>query len=71
VLRPGGRLVVIERLTVPGARGHASHGWTEARAAAFRDCCAAHGFVDARVEENREGRRRTLSVVATRSANPR
>jgi SAM-dependent methyltransferase len=29
VLRPAGRLVAIERRTQPGARGHASHGWTD------------------------------------------
>src|SRR5581483_3842833 len=28
VLSPGGRFVAIERRTQPGARGHASHGWT-------------------------------------------
>jgi ubiquinone/menaquinone biosynthesis C-methylase UbiE len=64
VLRPGSRLVVIERRTEPGARGLASHGWTDARAAAFRDLCAHHGFTDIRTEENRTGRRRTLSVIA-------
>ena len=31
VLKPGGRLVAIERLSRPGAKGLASHGWTPNR----------------------------------------
>jgi len=63
VLRPGGRLVAIERRTLPGARGHASHGWTDAQADAFADRCRAHGLVDVRVERTMTGRRSTVSVV--------
>jgi ubiquinone/menaquinone biosynthesis C-methylase UbiE len=65
VLRPGGRLVAIERRTQPGAHGHANHGWTDARAEAFADRCRDHGFLDVRVEQNTSGRRSTLSVIAT------
>ena len=65
VLRGGGRLVAIERRTRPGARGHASHGWTDAQAEAFAERCREHGFVDVRVERNSIGRRSTLSVIAT------
>ena len=57
VLRPGGRLVAIERLTRPGAAGLASHGWTADQASAFADRCLAHGFT--------VGRRTTVSVTAT------
>jgi ubiquinone/menaquinone biosynthesis C-methylase UbiE len=64
VLQPGGRLVAIERQTRPGARGLASHGWTETQADAFAQECRAHGFVDARVDRHQYGRRRTLSVLA-------
>jgi len=64
VLRPGGRLVAIERTTTPGARGLASHGWTTEQARAFADRCAVVGFEDVVIEENTEGRRRTLSVRA-------
>jgi len=67
VLSPGGRLVVIERRSVPNARGLASHGWTEDQAAAFADRCAASGFEDPRVSEHSIGRRVVLSITA---ANP-
>ena len=63
VLRPGGRLVAIERHTRPGARGHGSHGWTEDQAAAFARHCLELGFADARVGRHAYGRRRTLSVT--------
>jgi ubiquinone/menaquinone biosynthesis C-methylase UbiE len=65
VLGTGGRLVAIERRTQAGARGHASHGWTVAQAAAFADRCRNHGFLDAKVGEHTYGRRSTVSVVAT------
>jgi ubiquinone/menaquinone biosynthesis C-methylase UbiE len=64
VLRPGGRLVAIERRTQPGGRGLASHGWTDPQADAFAQRCLDHGFVDARVDRHQYGRRRTLSVTA-------
>jgi ubiquinone/menaquinone biosynthesis C-methylase UbiE len=64
VLKPAGRLVAIERRTRPGARGLASHGWTETQADAFAQRCRDHGFVDARVDGHQYGRRRTLSVLA-------
>jgi len=65
VLQPGGRLVAIERRTEPGARGHASHGWTREQAQAFADHCVATGFVNPIVEENTDGHRITMSVRAT------
>jgi ubiquinone/menaquinone biosynthesis C-methylase UbiE len=65
VLRPGGRLVAMERSTQPGARGLASHGWTDEQAHAFADLCLEHGFVDTRVDRQRSGRRSTVSVTAT------
>jgi ubiquinone/menaquinone biosynthesis C-methylase UbiE len=67
VLRPGGRFVAIERHTEPGAHGHASHGWTDAQAATFAECCCEeHGFIQPRIETNTDGRRVTVSVVVTR-----
>ena len=64
VLHVGGRLVAIERRAEPGARGHASHGWTSVRATAFAERCREHGFLDAQVGEHSSGRRTTVSVVA-------
>jgi ubiquinone/menaquinone biosynthesis C-methylase UbiE len=63
-LRPGGRLLAIERRTQPGARGHAGHGWTDDQAAAFAERCAAHGFEDVRVGRHTGGRGPVLTVLA-------
>jgi len=65
VLKPGGRLVAIERLTQPGATGLASHGWTAEQASGFADSCLAHGFTGITTDEHRGGRRATVSVTAT------
>jgi ubiquinone/menaquinone biosynthesis C-methylase UbiE len=65
VLKPGGRLVAIERLTQPGATGLASHGWTAEQASAFADRCLAHGFTGATTDQHHGGRRTTVSVTAT------
>jgi len=65
VLKPGGRLVAIERLTRPGATGLASHGWTPDQASAFADRCRAHGFTDAMVNRHGGGRRTRVSATAT------
>jgi ubiquinone/menaquinone biosynthesis C-methylase UbiE len=64
VLRPGGRLLAIERLTRPGARGLASHGWTAEQASTFADCCREHGFTDTKVEGHGTGRGAKVSVMA-------
>ena len=64
VLKPGGRLVAIERLTRPGATGLASHGWTPEQAAAFADRCVAHGFTGARTDQHGRGRKTLVSVSA-------
>ena len=65
VLKPGGRLVAIERLSRPGATGLASHGWTPEQANAFADRCRANGFADATVNRHGSGRRAKVSVTAT------
>jgi len=64
VLRSGGRLVAIERLSHEGATGLASHGWTTAQASAFADRCRAAGFTDPRVGHHGDGRRAKVSVTA-------
>jgi ubiquinone/menaquinone biosynthesis C-methylase UbiE len=69
VLRPGGRLVAIERRTRSGAHGHASHGWTDDQARAFADLCQQHGFIDAEVGRHQTGHRSTLSVTARAPAS--
>jgi ubiquinone/menaquinone biosynthesis C-methylase UbiE len=66
VLAPAGRLLVVERRTYPGAKGRASHGWTDEQADLFADLCHAAGFADARTERHTPGRRPLLVVLATR-----
>jgi len=67
VLRPSGRLLAIERRVEPGARGHASHGWTDDQARTFAERCRAASFVDTEVGHHQTNRR-IVSVLAT--ANP-
>jgi ubiquinone/menaquinone biosynthesis C-methylase UbiE len=64
VLAPEGRLLALERRTRPGARGLASHGWTDAQADTFADCCRAAGFAEARVETRTPSRHALLVVRA-------
>jgi len=63
VLVAGGRFLVIERRTRPGATGRASHGWTDDQAAAFAERCRDMGFVVVQVGRH-EGRRPLLTVQA-------
>jgi ubiquinone/menaquinone biosynthesis C-methylase UbiE len=62
VLIPGGRLLAIERRTRPGAKGHASHGWTDAQAEAFASQCCAAGFRDVEVATAELRKKTVLSV---------
>jgi len=61
VLPAGGRFLVIERRTQPGATGHASHGWTDEQAAGFAERCRQVGF--AAVQVDRHTARRPLWTV--------
>jgi ubiquinone/menaquinone biosynthesis C-methylase UbiE len=63
-LIPGGRLVAMERRAQRGARGHASHGWTDEQATNFGDRCREHGFTDVRLEKTTIRRRSTVCVIA-------
>jgi SAM-dependent methyltransferase len=66
VLRPGGRLLVLEHVVDPGAEGLAGHGWTEAQAESFATACQDGGFTGVQVDEHQAGRRSELVVQATR-----
>jgi ubiquinone/menaquinone biosynthesis C-methylase UbiE len=65
VLAPGGRLLVLERLVVPGATGRFDHGWSETQAAAFAARCGQAGFESVRTELV-SSRRPGVAVVARR-----
>lgn len=62
VLAPGGRVLLAERLTRPGARGHAAHGLTQDQATRLARDLESAGFtgVDTQI---RRARRRILVVV--------
>jgi len=62
VLRPGGRILLAERLVKPGAHGHAAHGLTHEQADQSIGDLTAAGFSDT-VSEIKQAGRRTLIVV--------
>jgi SAM-dependent methyltransferase len=65
VLAPGGRFVAIEKKTMPGAHGLGTHGWADAQVDAFAERLRELGFVDVRVERDKQGRHPALCVLAT------
>jgi ubiquinone/menaquinone biosynthesis C-methylase UbiE len=56
VLAPSGRLLVMEREVHTGAKGLASHGWTEQQAESFAAYCEAAGFEGVRIHRHPVGR---------------
>jgi SAM-dependent methyltransferase len=67
VLAPGGRLLAVERRTVVGATGVASHGWTDEQAEVFAAACRAAGFADVEVTTGSAGEMAALIVRGIRA----
>jgi SAM-dependent methyltransferase len=67
VLTPGGQLLIAERLVRSGARGHAAHGFTHARAEQVAAEIAAAGFTDVHTQTSR-ARRRVLVIIQARNS---
>lgn len=63
VLKPGGRLIVLERRSRRGATGNASHGWTSDQAEAFAALLLDHGFRSSDVTNHDLGRRKVVTVT--------
>ena len=61
-LAPGGRLVLVERLARPGARGHAAHGLTSGQAEDLARQLTAAGFLRVEVHTRKAGRRDLVIV---------
>jgi len=61
-LAPGGRLVLVERLARPGARGHAAHGLTSGRAEDLARQLTAEGFLRVEVQTRKAGHRNLVIV---------
>jgi ubiquinone/menaquinone biosynthesis C-methylase UbiE len=66
VLQPNGRLLAMERRVVPGATGHASHGWTPDQAEAFAHLCEAAGFEQVRTETHEADGQTVMAVLGVR-----
>ncbi len=66
VLTPGGKFVALEKRTVPGAKGNASHGWTGQQADAFGAMLTDHGFEEVEVANHDLARRRVVVVTGRR-----
>jgi ubiquinone/menaquinone biosynthesis C-methylase UbiE len=69
VLEPGGKLIIAENLTRPGAQGRAAHGRTEAQAAETVATAQAAGFTGVTNDTRRAGRRTMAIVQGHRSIN--
>jgi ubiquinone/menaquinone biosynthesis C-methylase UbiE len=65
VLAPRGRVLLMERAAVPGARGLGAHGLTDEQADEMVRLICVAGFTDAARQFVRVGRRRFVVVTAT------
>jgi ubiquinone/menaquinone biosynthesis C-methylase UbiE len=61
-LAPGGRLVLVELLARPGARGHAAHGLTSGQAEDLARQLTAAGFLRVEVHTRKVGPRNLVIV---------
>jgi ubiquinone/menaquinone biosynthesis C-methylase UbiE len=68
VLGPAGRLVIAERLTRPGAKGHAAHGMSENQAIEVIRQLIAIGFHDVSHETVHVSRRTLVLVTAAKAS---
>ena len=68
ILAPGGRLLVVERLAEPGARGHGAHGISEDAAGRLAQDLEAAGYAGVRTTKKAVGRRRLIVVMASAPA---
>lgn len=67
VLRPGGRVVIVERSLRRGARVHRGHGFTAELANEMAEELEASGFDQVRVDSRGPGRRGVVLLSAVRS----
>ncbi|HTW06931.1 MAG TPA: class I SAM-dependent methyltransferase [Acidimicrobiales bacterium] len=68
LLASGGRLLVVERLTRPGATGHGSHGLTQSQADRLAEELAEAGFAGVQCEVIKARRRK---IVVLKCVSPR
>lgn len=66
ILAPGGRLVLAERLTKPGARGHAAHGLTQDQAEDLARQLTAAGFGQVRWHIAKAGHRSLVIICGVK-----
>jgi ubiquinone/menaquinone biosynthesis C-methylase UbiE len=65
VLRPGGRLILLERSVTPGARGHAAHGLTAEAAEELETLARSAGFQGVAHQRIRIGHRDFTAVTGS------
>jgi ubiquinone/menaquinone biosynthesis C-methylase UbiE len=65
VLRPGGRLLIVEQFSPTGTGHRGRHGFTGTRAAEVAAAAEAAGFADTKHETDKAGHR-TIAVVSAR-----
>lgn len=70
VLASGGRVILVERLVRPGARGHARHGLTAAQADQLAAALSGAGLARTAVATKRVGRRTLVVIEGSSSAAP-
>jgi ubiquinone/menaquinone biosynthesis C-methylase UbiE len=68
VLERDGRVLLVERLVAPGARGHAAHGLTREQADDLAEALRSEAFTGVHVDLQRVGHRTLVVVRATRDA---
>jgi ubiquinone/menaquinone biosynthesis C-methylase UbiE len=69
VLAPAGRLIVLERAVVPGARGLAKHGLTGLQADELARLVGQAGFAEVQMRTIRPGRRDFVVLTASATAS--
>jgi ubiquinone/menaquinone biosynthesis C-methylase UbiE len=70
ILRPGGRLIIAERLTREGAKGHAAHGLSGAQIDEVIQELRSAGFHQIDQEMTSAGRRRLVLISAHKPPCP-
>jgi ubiquinone/menaquinone biosynthesis C-methylase UbiE len=68
LLAPGGQLLIAERVTRPGSRGHAAHGFTTEQGEQLANQLNAAGLVDVTSRTDRAGHKSLVVVTGSKKA---
>ncbi len=70
LLAPGGHLLIAERLTRPGSRGHAAHGLTTEQADQLAKDLSATGLADVTCRTHRAGHKTLVLITGSKNEPP-